>query len=266
MDEPSFHPIALTGFRIITGFIVFGLLYIIFVRERIDRRDIPLIIGCGLTGVAINMTLFLLGLNYTNPINASLVMSTSPVMVVIFSVIIINEKVSKLNILGIALALSGAIYLVYKPEQLFSIESMKGDIMIFLNGVSYALYFVLVKKLIKKYKPFTLLMLIYLVGFTAVIPFSIPYMSQIEWSSFNQPVYLSFAFVLIGITCITYLLNVFAIQFVKASTASSYIYLQPVLATFFAIMMKKDVFTMKIALCSCLIFAGLYLVSNKKSK
>ena len=266
MDEPSFHPIALTGFRIITGFIVFTILYLLFVREKIDRKDIPLIIGCGLTGVAINMTLFLLGLNYTNPINASLVMRKSPVMVIIFYILIIKEKISRINFVGILLALSGAIYLIYNPGQSFNLKSMKGDIMIFLNGASYALYFVLVKKLIKKYKPFTLLMLIYLVGFVAVVPISFTYMGQIEWATFDQSVYLSFAFVLIGITCLTYLLNVFALQFVKASTASSYIYLQPLLATFFAIMLKKDVLTVKIAFCSCLIFAGLYLVSLKKGK
>ena len=264
MDEPSFSPMALLGFRLLTGFSVFMVLFFGVSREKIDKKDIGLIILCGLTGVGINMALFLYGLDNTSPINASLVMTTSPVMVLLFSFLVLNQKITTYNALGIFIALVGAVYLVYRPEFGFSFDSAKGDIAVFLNGASYALYLVLVKKLITKYQPFTILMLVFTVGFLVFFPFTIGDISQIEWEGFSWPVYMSLAFVLIGTTCMTYLFNVFALQYVKSSTAGVYIYLQPLLATIFAILLQKDVLSLKIVLCSSLIFTGLYLVSRKK--
>jgi len=266
MDEPSFSPTALLGFRLLTGFSVFSLLYWGVSREKIDKKDIGLIILCGLTGVGINMTLFLYGLDNTNPINASLVMTCTPVMVLLFSFLILKQKITWYNTVGIFIALIGAVYLIYKPSFGFSLESMKGDICIFLNGTSYALYLVLVKKLVVKYKPLTILMLIFSVGFVFFFPITVRDISVIEWGSFSTSVYLSFVFVMAATTCMTYLLNVYALQHVKSSTAGVYIYLQPLLAAIFAILLAKDVMSWKIVFCSALIFVGLYLVSKKKNK
>jgi len=164
------------------------------------------------------------------------------------------------------LALLGAVILIYRPQEGLITNSALGDFLIFLNGASYALYLVLVKKLIPKYKPFTILMLVFTVGTIAVFPVSLLYIQDIEWQQLNVPVYLSLAFVLLFTTCSTYLLNIFALQHLRSSTAGSYIYLQPVLASFFAIAMEKDQLSLKIVICTLIIFAGLYLVSLKKLK
>ncbi len=264
MDEESFSPFALLGFRLLTGFLIFSIFFWALSPEKIHRKDAGLILLCGLTGVGINMALFLYGLDNTNPINASLVMTLTPILVLVFSYIILNQRITIRNTVGICVALCGTIYLVYKPEFGFSLDRMKGDIAIFLNGSSYALYLVLLKKLVPKYKPITILMLVFSVGFLVFFPFTIPQISIIEWNTFDRSVYLSLAFVLIGTTCFTYLLNVFALQYVKSSTAGVYIYLQPLLATFFAILLAKDVLNVKIVICTVLIFTGLYLVSSKK--
>lgn len=266
MDEPSFSPFALLGFRLLTGFVVFLSLYLSISREKVDPKDIGLIILCGLTGTGLNMALFLYGLDNTNPINASLVMTTSPVMVLIFSLILLKQKISVFNTLGIFIALVGAVYLVYRPDFGFSIDKIKGDLSIFLNGSFYALYLVLVKRLVVKYKPITILMLVFSVGFIAMFPFTVHEIGKIEWQGFDQTFYMSLAFVLIGTTCLTYLFNVFALQYVRSSLAGVYIYLQPLMASFFAIALYDGSITWKIFISSVLIFAGLYLVSMKKTE
>ena len=266
MDEPSFSPFALLGFRLLTGFVVFLSLYLSISREKVDPKDIGLIILCGLTGTGLNMALFLYGLDNTNPINASLVMTTSPVMVLVFSLILLKQKISVFNTLGIFIALVGAVYLVYRPDFGFSIDKIKGDLSIFLNGSFYALYLVLVKRLVVKYKPITILMLVFSVGFIAMFPFTVHEIGKIEWQGFDQTFYMSLAFVLIGTTCLTYLFNVFALQYVRSSLAGVYIYLQPLMASFFAIALYDGSITWKIFISSVLIFAGLYLVSMKKTE
>lgn len=266
MNEASFSPFALTGFRILTGCLVFFALYMIFVREKIDTKDLPLILACGLTGVGINMTLFLLGLHYTTPINASLVMTLTPILVVVFSMLILREKLSLGATIGIFLALCGAVVLIYRPSAGFSFDSIKGDLYIFLNSASYAMYLVLVKKLTNKYKPFTILMLVFTVACCTIFPFSIPDIMAIEWSALSTSTYMAFAFVLLCTTCMTYLFNIFALGIVKSSTAGSYIYLQPVIASIFAILLKEDVLNLKTVVCTAVIFLGLYLVGRKKQK
>lgn len=266
MDEDSFSSFALLGFRLLTGFVVFLLFYFGVSREKIDPLDIGLIIVCGLMGTGLNMALFLYGLDNTNPINASLVMTTSPVMVLVFSLFLLKQKISYYNVLGIFIALVGAVYLVYRPDFGFSLDKIKGDLAIFFNGTCYALYLVLVKRLIAKYQPITILMLVFSVGFIVIFPFTIGEISKIEWQGFSQAVYLSLAFVLIGTTCLTYLFNVFALQYVKSSLAGVYIYLQPLMASFFAIIIFNERITFKVIISSLLIFVGLYLVSVKKTK
>ena len=178
----------------------------------------------------------------------------------------LKQKISVFNTLGIFIALVGAVYLVYRPDFGFSIDKIKGDLSIFLNGSFYALYLVLVKRLVVKYKPITILMLVFSVGFIAMFPFTVHEIGKIEWQGFDQTFYMSLAFVLIGTTCLTYLFNVFALQYVRSSLAGVYIYLQPLMASFFAIALYDGSITWKIFISSVLIFAGLYLVSMKKTE
>lgn len=266
MDEPSVRPFAIILMRVLTGSIVFTGIYFLFIREKIDWRDIPLFIGCGLTGIAINMSFFFIGLNYTTPIHASLVMTATPVLVMLLSFFILKEHISKINALGIILALAGAILLIYKPGMGFSSTSSKGDFFIFLNGTSYAIYLVIVKNLIKKYSPFTILMMVFSIGSLFVFPFGINAIMLVEWVQLSNAGYYAIIYVLVATTCMAYLFNAFALNHLKSSTVGSYIYLQPILATFIAVLWKKDFLTLKILLCSILIFIGLYLVSKKNKK
>lgn len=266
MNAPSVSPMGMIFMRILTGAIVFSLVYLIFLREKIERSDLLLFTICALTGSALNMSLFFMGLNFTTPIHASLVMTASPVMVAVFSYFIIKEKLSKINLVGILLALFGAIYLIYEPSMTMGKQTIMGDILVFLNGSSYALYLVFVKNLISKYHPFTILMMVFNLGFIMVLPFSIQDFNNIEWGSLDQNVIGSIVFVLIGTTCLAYFLNAFALKTVKSTTVASYIYLQPVIATIIAIFLKQDHLSLKIGISAALIFAGLYLVGKKNEK
>jgi drug/metabolite transporter (DMT)-like permease len=74
-----------------------GLLFVAykftFIKERIERKDFGLLILCGLFGVAINQLLFFKGLAITTPINAALMMTMTPILVLILSGIFHDEKI-----------------------------------------------------------------------------------------------------------------------------------------------------------------------------
>lgn len=265
---PEFiQPFGFIFMRVSTMLIVFLIYHRLFVKEKVDRKDIPKLALCGVFGVAINQMMFFKGLSWTMPINASLIMTTTPILVLLASALLLKEKITAQKILGIALGATGAILLIaYGNPVNISQESIWGDLMVFINAVSYAIYLVLVKSLMEKYHPITVVKWVVIFGFFYVTPFGIQEFSQIDWQSFNKIVWLSVAYVLFFATVLTYFFNASALKVVNPSTVSIYIYLQPLLATIIALALGKDGLNAIKILSSILIFTGVALVSFSLSK
>ncbi len=263
LDDNYIQPLGFILMRALSGVILFWIVHLMFVRERVEKKDLPLIITCALFGVAINQMFFFMGLKYTTPINASLIMTTTPILVLLTSAIIIKEKITFKKMIGIALGAIGAIILISLGKDLsFKQTQLFGDLMIFINAVSYGIYLVLVKKLMGRYHPITVVKWVFTFGIFMVFPFGIGDLMIVQWSDFTQVIWMAVAYVLICVTFLTYLLNAFALKVVNASVVSIYIYLQPLLATFIALMMENDELGVVKILAGVLIFSGVYLVST----
>jgi len=234
-----------------------------FIKEKVEKKDLLKLAVCGLFGVAVNQLMFFYGLNLTNPINAGIIMTSNPILVLIASAIILKTRITANKIIGIILGISGAlIILLFKKGFAFGSDTIIGDTFIFLNALSYGIYLVLVKPLMSKYKPITVIKWVFTFGFLFVLPFGIPQANAIEWSSFSSEIWSKFLFVIVGTTFLAYLFNIYGLKRLSPSTVSTYIYLQPVLAAFFAIWVGKDSFTWIKLISALLIFSGVYLVSK----
>lgn len=267
MDDNYIQPLGFIVLRALTGCILFWIVHLTFVQEKVEKKDFPLIILCAIFGVAVNQMFFFIGLKYTSPINASLIMMTTPILVLLTSSLLIKEKITFQKMIGIALGASGAIILISFGKVLsFQQDQFYGDVMIFINAVSYGIYLVIVKKLMNRYHPITVIKWVFTFGIFMVIPFGIEDLKIVQWADFNQTIWAAIAYVLIGATFLTYLLNAFALKIVNASVVSIYIYLQPLLATFIALMMEKDELSPIKILAAILIFSGVYLVSAPSKK
>lgn len=237
-----------------------------FSYEKIEKKDLLLLATCGFFGVAANQLMFFYGLNITSPINAGIIMTSNPILVLIASAIILKNKITFTKIGGIALGIIGALLLLlFKNDFSFGSETIVGDLFIFLNAMSYGTYLVIAVPLMKKYKPLTVITWVFTFGFVYVFPFGINQFIQIEWSSFPSSIWLSFTFVIIGTTFFAYLLNIYGLKKLNPSTVSTYIYLQPLLAAGFSIWAGKDSLDWIKIVAAILIFSGVYLVSQRKS-
>ena len=98
--------------RVIGGVFLFGLSYSLFIKEKINKADLLLFSICGFFGVAVNQLLFFEGLNLTTPINAAIIMTVTPILVILLSTFILNESITLRKILGIFLGLFGAVILI----------------------------------------------------------------------------------------------------------------------------------------------------------
>ncbi len=261
------QPLGFILMRVVSGVVLFWLFHTFFIKEKIDKKDIKQLVLCGLFGVAINQMCFFKGLNWTTPINASLIMTTSPMLVLIISSFALKERITSKKILGILLGCMGAVLLiVYGQSIKFNPKGILGDLFIFINAASYSIYLVLVKKLIKKYHPITVIKWVFTFGLLFVFPFGIQEFLIIEWQTFPLNIWLAVVYVLFFVTFMTYFLNGYALKTVNPSVASTYIYLQPLLATIIALLLAKDELSLEKVIAGLLIFIGVFLVSHSPQR
>lgn len=253
--------------RVIGAFLLFTLSYLLFIKEKVEKEDIIRFAICGLFGVAINQLLFFEGLNLTTPINAAIIMTSNPILVIIMSLLILKEKINFRKGLGIILGIVGASSLILKAGDVnLTSDTQLGNIFVFLNATSYGLYLVLVQPLMKKYKPITVMFHVFTFGLILVFPFGISTLSDVNWNEIPTNIYWEILFVVVCTTFIAYLFNSSALKELNPTTVSIYIYLQPILATLFAIIRKSDSLDKQKIISSAIIFLGVYLVSVRSKK
>ena len=253
--------------RVIGGSILFFLTYLFFIKERVKKKDFFRLMLCGLFGVAINQLFFFEGLNLTTPINAAIIMTISPVLVIITSAIIIKEKITVRKIIGIFLGLIGACILILNSGDIsFENDFFTGNILVLINATSYAVYLVLVKTLMKRYNPITVMFYVFIFGLIFVIPFGFDEIQKIDLTTFNEEIYLKIGFVVICTTFIAYMFNAFALKSLNPSVVSVYIYLQPLLASLIAIALNSDSLSLVKILSAIFIFSAVFLVSIPPKK
>ncbi|MBI1223145.1 MAG: EamA family transporter [Bacteroidetes bacterium] len=252
--------------RILSGCLLFFMVHSLFVREKVEKKDLFPLAVSALFGVAANMLMFFKGLSITTPINGAVLMLVTPVFVLILSSVIYKESMHWRKSLGVFLAGGGALFLIGGWKLSFDADKVIGDVLVMLNALSYAIYLVYVKRLMKKYNPITVSKWNFIFGLLIVFPFGCQELYAVDWSMFGPAAWGIVAFILLGTTFLTYLLNAYALGHASATLVGSYIYLQPVVAAILAIMLKQDSLNYLKVIYILTIFAGVYLVSLKKSR
>jgi len=258
------EPFGFILLRVIGALPLFWLVSIFGPREKVAKKDLGRLAICGFFGVAANQLMFFAGLNITTPINAAIIMTTNPILVLIVAALILKQAITKRKIEGIALGIIGASALIlFKGNLSLDSSTWSGDLLIFLNSMAYGIYLVLVAPLMSKYKPITVIKWVFAFGALYVLPFGFSQFSEIQWTTFTWEIGLKTAFVVFFTTFIAYLFNVFGLKYLKPSTVSTYIYSQPVFAAIVAILLAKDELTITKVIAAIFIFMGVYLVSKK---
>ena len=251
--------------RVSGATILFWMISFIGPKEKIELQDFPRIIVAAFFGVALNMLAFFKGLSYTSPISASVLMVTTPIIVLILSAILMKERILKRKVFGILLGLLGASFLIlYGKSVGNATNATLGNFLVFINAASYAFYLIIVKKLMDKYNAFTFVKWIYLIGLLMVIPFGWSEFQEIQWQSLPTPILWEIGFVIVFTTFFTYLFNLLSMRELKPTTVAVFVYLQPLFATIYAMSLGKDELTLVKIVSAILIFGGVYLVTMKK--
>ncbi|MDE0535268.1 DMT family transporter [Tenacibaculum sp. L6] len=266
--EEHIQPFGFILLRVGGAATVFWLLGLFVKAPSIEKSDYKNVAMAAFFGIALNMLTFFKGLSYTTPISASVMMVTTPILVLIFASILLKEKLILRKIAGVVVGLIGAVILIAYGNPLKGDASnmMLGNFLVFINAASYAMYLVIVKKLIEKYNPIVFVKWLYLFGLLLVFPFGISELLEVQWQTMPTNIYLKAGFVVLFTTCITYLFNLFALSKLKPTTVSVFMYLQPVVAAIYALIVGSDHLDMVKIGAALLIFFGVFLVTKRPTE
>ena len=218
---------------------------------------------CGVFGVAANQLMFFKGLSLTSPINASIMMVCTPILVVLMGYFALTEKITLIRILGILTGLAGAVFLILNPNsnKQFSVVNW-GDLLVLLNACSWGLYLIIVKPLMQKYHTITVIKWVFLIGFIIVLPFGYNQLMLVQWETMPTKIYWEVFFVVFATTYLAYILNTYSLKNLSPAIAGTYIYAQPLLTALFAVILGKDEIDFIKITAALMIFSGVYMASK----
>jgi drug/metabolite transporter (DMT)-like permease len=252
--------------RVLGATILFWTIGLFFKSKKIEKKDRLTILKCGLFGMGFNIAAFIAGLDYSTPVNSSILIIITPIFVVILSYFIFKNKINFSKIVGIFLGFIGAMALIINADTNSSIgrNIPLGNFLFIINSVSYAYYLIIVKPMAEKYDLITLFKWLFLIGLIFNFPLGINQFLEVEWNNLplNEAVF-PMLYVVICTTFMTYFLNGYALTRLTSSEVAVFVYLQPIIGVAFAIFSKSDTLSFTIIIASILIFSGLYLTTKK---
>lgn len=260
-------PIALTFFRFLGGMLLFWIASVFVKREHVPLKDIVLLFFASIFGLTLNQLPFFIGLSMTSSIDASIVVTMLPIITMILSAIFLKEPITQLKAIGVLVGASGALIIVFggATEQVGS-GNMLGNLIVFLAVIGFAIYLTMFKKLIDRYHPVTIMKWMFLFATITGLPFSYVNIIEANYAGLSTMSWISVGYVIVFATFLGYLLLPIGQKVLRPTTLSMYNYVQPIVASIVAVMMGIDKFGYHQGLSALLVFSGVYIVTQSKSR
>jgi drug/metabolite transporter (DMT)-like permease len=259
-------PLAMASMRVL-----FAGPLLLFIALKYDRslpalKDFPRLALLGFFGVFINQILFIVGLDYTSAINASILMPSIPVFTAGIALLMRVERLTTPRIAGIVAAVIGALIILDVGNLSFSGDAALGNLLILINCGSYALFLVLARPVLLRIPPLTVTAWTFLFGGVGVVALGFGDLASTPFATLPAEVWLSIAYILLLPTLINYVLNVWAVKRSSSSLVAAYTTLQPVVATMLAIFLLGEQFGVREMAGFALIVLGLVWTSMKPAR
>lgn len=259
-------PLAVAALRVGAATVVMALVHVLWVRERVAARHLLPLALFALFGIVGNQILFMLGLARTEPVAASVLVTTIPAFTLFVAVLLRVERPGPRKVTGIALAFAGVVVLVGVTPDAFRSGNALGNLLVTLNALSYAIYLVLARNLVRVYHPLTVAVWTFVFGSLVIVPVGWGDLSTLDWAAVSQKAWWAMAFIILFPTVGAYLLNNYALGKVPPSTVAVYIYLQPIVATLTAYWFFGTLPALRTLLGALLIFAGVWAAAVSRTR
>lgn len=264
----EFTAFSVTTFRMVGAAAAFWLLSLFTPKEHVAPKDMLRLFFAALFGVVFNQGMFIFGLSLTSPIDASIVTTTTPIITMIVAAIYLKEPITNKKVLGIFIGAMGALTLILSSQSPTTgrNSSMIGNILCLTAQFSFSIYLTVFKDLIVKYSPITISKWLFIYASVCFIPLSYHDIAAIDFAAIPTGMILRIAYVVLAATFLTYLLVMTGQRLLRPTLVSMYNYVQPIVASIAAVAIGMDTFGWKKGMAIALVFLGVYIVTQSKSK
>jgi len=242
------------------------------IKEIIEKKNhimenIKLIVVLGITSITIFNSIVYYSLNFTQVISGVLMISTIPVMIIVFCWLLKIEKANIYQILGVIFSLSGVIVIITKADLviLLNLNFNKGDLWMVVAMFSWALYSALLRKKKLEISQLSLLQIIISAGLVFLFPAYLIELSLGYRTSIHLPFILILTYVVLFPGLASFIFWIKGISIIGSNRAGIFLHLIPIFSTIMAIIILKEKFMFYHLIGALLIITGIILSSKKRS-
>ena len=270
-DLTSSHiisPMGLFCIRSVSAGSLFWLISLFMPKEKVDRKDYVRIFIASMLGFFLCQISFLIAIPEVTPMTSSIVSSLSPIYTMFIAAVAIKEPITVKKAGGVLISFVGIMILIFNSMHSAGAteNSMRGILLMIVNGLSFALYLGIFKPLISKYSVCTFMKWIFLFSTLVSVPVSAGEIVSLEWSTVPGKLIAELGYLVFFATFVSYYLIPFGQQRLRPTLVSMYAYVQPIIATGISICIGMDTLTWQKILSAVMVFAGVIIVSRSKSR
>jgi drug/metabolite transporter (DMT)-like permease len=258
--------LALTFYRIGGAAFLFWTLSLFTKRESVPLRDLLMLFGASLFGIFFNQMTFIAGLSQTSPINASVIVTTAPIMTMLLAAFFLKEPITWKKAIGVLVGASGALLLIFSGDTSDQHQTtINGSLLCLVSTLSFCIYLAAFKKIVLKYSPVTLMKWMFLFAAICSLPFCWKDIVAVNYAEVPADIYLQIFYIVGLATFFAYLLLPIGQKLLRPTIVSMYNYIQPIVSSLVAVALGMDRFGWVKGGATALVFLGVYIVTISKS-
>jgi len=230
-------------------------------------KNIKLILILGITSITVFNSIVYYSLNFTQVISGVLMISTIPVMIIVFCWLLKIEKTNIYQILGVIFSLLGVVIIITKADLsiLLNLNFNKGDLWMVVAMFSWALYSALLRKKKLEISQLSLLQTIISAGLVFLLPAYMIELSLGYKANINLPFILTLSYVVLFPGLASFILWIKGISIIGSNRSGIFLHLIPIFSTIMAIIIFKEKFMIYHLIGAILIITGIILSSKKRN-
>ncbi len=267
MSGELLSPLGVYCLRSIGACLMFWLLSLFLPREKVERRDLPKIVGASAVGFLLTQLTFLMAIRDITPVDCSIVGSMTPIYTMLIAAVVLREPLSVMKCGGVALSFLGVIYLIlsgYHGQSEIH-TSVKGVVLQVINSISFAVYLGVFRPVISKYSVVTFMKWVFLFSVLMSLPLAGGELAGFDWNRFRGAYAWEMSFLVILATFTAYFLIPVGQKLLRPTLVSMYSYVQPIIAVGVSVAIGMDSLTIAKILAALAVVGGVILVNRSKS-
>ena len=266
-------PFTFLFWRFLLASIIFLPFFIWLARkEKETLKTLLPIVPIGFLGIPLCLAFVFLGFERTTALDGTVLAALAPIFIVLAGVFFLKEKVTKLEALGLTVAIAGSVVMVSQPLLEgggFARNNLLGNIFIILSDIVWAGYVVASKKEFKKHSPFIITSVSFFTGLVVIFPFALlekgPQIFNFQFSILNSGALWGLLYMTILSSVIAYFAFELGLKLIEASEATLFAYLQPIFAAPIAVFWLGEKITPPFLMGAAIIALGVFLTGYRPS-